>query len=96
MARLEARVLGDVQGVGFRWFVLRTAVRLGLVGWVTNEADGSVAVVAEGPAHALDGLQAAIAVGPPGARVEAVRAGRLTPSGGLARFEIRSGGHSGD
>jgi acylphosphatase len=96
MARLEARVLGDVQGVGFRWFVLRAAVNLGLVGWVANEADGSVAVVAEGPARELDALQTAIADGPAGARVEAVTVHRLTPTGRFARFEIRSGAHSGD
>lgn len=94
--RLEAIVLGDVQGVGFRWFVRRTAVTLGLVGWVANEPDGGVAVVAEGPPDALDQLQAAIAAGPPGARVEAVQAHRLVPTGRQTTFEIRPGGHSGD
>jgi acylphosphatase len=94
--RLEARVAGDVQGVGFRWFVVREAVGLGLVGWVANEADGGVAVVAEGPREALDHLHAALAAGPSGARVEAVMAHRLPPTGRYARFEVRSGGHGGD
>jgi acylphosphatase len=94
--RLEARVLGDVQGVGFRWFVRRAAITLGLVGWVANEADGSVAVIAEGAPDALDRLQATIGAGPPGARVESVIAHRLAPTGRHATFEIRSGSHGGD
>jgi acylphosphatase len=94
--RLEARVIGSVQGVGFRWFVLREAVGLGLTGWVANEMDGSVAVLAEGDAAALDSLQAALAVGPPGARVDGVAAHRLPASGTHERFQIRGRGHGGD
>ena len=51
--RLVATVRGMVQGVGFRWFVQREAARLGLDGWVANQVDGSVEVVAEGPDAAL-------------------------------------------
>jgi len=94
--RLEARVVGDVQGVGFRWYVQREALGLGLVGWVANDPDGGVTVVAEGPAQVLDRLQAALGIGPPGARVEAVMAHRLAITGRFARFEIRSGGLPGD
>ena len=41
--RLDATVHGRVQGVGFRWFVMRRAERLGLVGWVANEAKRKLA-----------------------------------------------------
>lgn len=54
--RLTARVTGDVQGVGFRYRTQLQAVRLGLTGVVSNSADGSVRVVAEGAGPALDGL----------------------------------------
>jgi len=47
--RVEARVEGVVQGVGFRASVRRQASRLGLAGWAANQPDGSVEVVAEGP-----------------------------------------------
>jgi O-acetyl-ADP-ribose deacetylase (regulator of RNase III)/acylphosphatase len=47
--RVEARVEGIVQGVGFRASVRRQAIRLGLAGWAANLPDGSVEVVAEGP-----------------------------------------------
>jgi acylphosphatase len=53
---MTARVSGDVQGVGFRWFVRREASRLGLSGSAVNAPDGSVDVVAEGPRDACEGL----------------------------------------
>ncbi len=46
--RVEARVLGNVQGVGFRPTLRRQALSLGLTGYVRNLLDGSVEVVAEG------------------------------------------------
>jgi acylphosphatase len=46
--RLEARVSGFVQGVGFRYFVKRNADMLNLAGYAENLGDGSVLVVAEG------------------------------------------------
>ena len=52
--RLDASVRGRVQGVGFRVFALREAMDLGLAGWVANQADGSVRIVAEGPRQDLE------------------------------------------
>ena len=94
--RLDAVVRGYVQGVGFRWFVVRRATQLGLGGWVSNEPDGTVRVVAEGNPAALDELLAALRSGPAGASVEQVDAQRLPATGGLRSFTIRAAGHSGD
>ncbi len=94
--RIEATVRGLVQGVGFRWYVRRGAVRLGLGGWVANMRDGSVAVVAEGPSKTLDVLEQQLRSGPPGAVVDRVDVRRLPASGTLHHFEIRSGHHDGD
>ncbi len=47
--RLSAFVHGYVQGVGFRWWTRSRALELGLVGYASNQADGRVHVVAEGP-----------------------------------------------
>ena len=95
-ARLEARVRGRVQGVGFRVWALREGMHLGLDGFVANEADGSVRVVAEGPRRALDRLVERLEDGPPSAIVERVLA-RWEPARGLpAGFRIESGAHRGD
>ncbi len=94
--RLHAVVHGQVQGVGFRYYVLRRANRLGLVGWVANEADGTVRCVAEGPAAGLDELLGILRHGPSGARVDRVDASRGPAAGGLDGFMVRAGGHRGD
>jgi len=94
--RLEAKVRGRVQGVGYRVFVAREAWRRSLAGWVRNEADGGVHVVAEGPADDLDGFVEALRHGPPGAVVHEVHTTRGPAVGLQATFEIRPGGHGGD
>ena len=71
----EARrwvVSGRVQGVGYRAFAARTARGLGLSGGASNLPDGRVLVVAEGPVHALDRLEAALWEGPRFARVQTI------------------------
>lgn len=95
-ARLEAVVRGRVQGVGYRYFVLDEAERLGLRGWVANELDGSVRCVAEGPRPALERLLAQLRAGPPMARVDSVAASWSRASGEFTTFGIRAGGHRGD
>jgi acylphosphatase len=52
-ARLTAWVRGRVQGVGFRWWVRRNALELGLLGMAENLVDGRVKVVAEGGRESL-------------------------------------------
>jgi acylphosphatase len=94
--RLVALVHGQVQGVGYRWFVVREATRLALSGWVANRADGGVEVLAEGPEADLQRLVAALWEGPPAALVTDVRVTREPARGGLAGFDIRSGAHRGD
>jgi acylphosphatase len=96
MGRIEAVVRGRVQGVGYRYFVMRVALGLGLVGWVANEADGSVRCVVEGPAEALDAFESELQDGPTGAIVDAVTAVRMDATAAFSRFEVRSGGHRGD
>jgi acylphosphatase len=91
-----ALVQGQVQGVGYRWFVVREASRLALVGWVANRADGGVEVVAEGSDADLERLVASLREGPPAASVTDVRVSHEPARGGLAGFDIRSGVHRGD
>jgi len=74
------RVVGRVQGVGFRRWTRRFAEDLGLEGAVRNLPDGSVEVVAEGGEAGLAALQRALESGPPLARVDAVEVLEDPPS----------------
>ena len=63
-------VRGRVQGVGFRWFVVKRARALGVTGWVRNRPDGAVEAEGEGDRDTLERWIAAVREGPPGARVD--------------------------
>jgi len=79
--RRRVRVRGIVQGVGFRPTVYRLATERGLAGWVLNDAEG-VLMELEGPAAAIDDLLAALARDPPPlARITAVEAAHIAPTG---------------
>ncbi|HEY3085736.1 MAG TPA: acylphosphatase [Candidatus Dormibacteraeota bacterium] len=88
MERLHAVVRGDVQGVGFRYFVQRKAQQLGLRGWVRNNDDGTVEVVAEGERGDLDQLKRALDEGPRMARVDSVDARWSSATGSLGGFDL--------
>jgi acylphosphatase len=86
----EARrwlVSGRVQGVGYRAFAARTARGLGLNGGASNLPDGRVLVVAEGPAHALERLEAALWEGPRFARVQRVETANAEPGAAFGAFD---------
>jgi acylphosphatase len=72
MHRVHLVVQGRVQGVGYRYFVLRRAEESGLNGWVSNRADGAVETEVEGEREALERFVAALRQGPTGARVASV------------------------
>ena len=82
-------VQGDVQGVGFRYFVQRRAEEMGLAGWVRNRPDGSVEVLAEGSRAALARLLEMLGRGPGAAAVDRVDAewGEET---GIKGFAVRA------
>ena len=80
---------GRVQGVGFRRYVRGWARKLELTGWVRNETDGTVRLVAEGESAALDRLSRLLWGGPPPAAVEAVDAERSEAGGDFEAFDVR-------
>jgi len=88
---VEARrflVRGRVQGVGFRWFVEREAHILGIAGWVRNNSDSSVEVLAMGTRDQLAGLRSRLREGPRAARVDDVEESEARPVPGLTTFRI--------
>ena len=89
-ARLEMRVTGRVQGVGFRAFTQEAATALGCSGYVRNSPDRSaVDVVAEGPRSALEQLLAALERGPRLAHVSSVTARCMAATGEFRDFDSR-------
>lgn len=94
--RLDASVHGVVQGVGFRIFVFDAARALGVGGWVANEHDGAVRVVAEGDRTSLERLLDELRRGPGGAVVERVGSVWMPATGEFSEFSIRSAWHAGD
>jgi acylphosphatase len=63
-------VSGRVQGVFFRDFTQRQAIKLGLSGWVRNTNDGKVEIIAEGDSIKLNQLIEVVKVGPDYAKVK--------------------------
>ena len=71
---VRLRISGNVQGVGYRLWAMRTAARLGLRGWVRNRFDGSVEALLTGNPDAVAAMTEACREGPRGARVTDVTA----------------------
>ncbi|MDY7041603.1 MAG: acylphosphatase [Chloroflexota bacterium] len=86
---LHAVVHGLVQGVNFRYYTSLEARRLGVVGYVRNQWDGTVEVVAEGERSSVERLLAFLHRGPSWATVERVDVQWQEPTGEFQRFEVR-------
>jgi len=87
-ARRRLRIRGQVQGVGFRPFVYRIAVEVGLSGWVRNDGEGVVLEVEGGPDD-LDGFERRLGTEAPRlARILAVERTECTATGDAEPFAI--------
>ncbi|MCM2254851.1 MAG: acylphosphatase [Vicinamibacteria bacterium] len=84
----QYRVVGRVQGVGYRYFALREAETLGVCGHVRNLPDGSVEVNAEASPDALARFEEKLRSGPSFSRVEGLEVTTATARG-FAGFHIR-------
>lgn len=89
MKRLEATIYGHVQGVFFRSTTRRKAQQRGITGWVRNEPDGTVKVVAEGPEARLRELEDFLHRGPSAAHVERVEVHWQDAKGEFSGFRVR-------
>ena len=86
--RLSACAYGRVQGVGFRFFVLRVASHLGLSGFVRNADAGTVEVVAEGELRDLETLLDHLKRGPERARVDRIESSWDEATGEYEGFTV--------
>lgn len=85
------RITGRVQGVGFRLWARDQARRLGLTGWVRNEADGSVRALIAGETPAVSAMLGEFRKGPRGAAVSNVEVQPIAIDEAPSEFSIRAG-----
>ena len=88
MASFRYVVRGRVQGVGYRYFVMREANALGVTGFARNLADGTVEVVAEAADDVLDLFEDRLRQGPSFASVNALDRSAIATRGDQG-FHIR-------
>ena len=89
LRRVKIRITGTVQGVFFRSAACQLAQKLNLMGYVCNESDNSVKIVAEGPQQALQKLIQWCYNGPDLAKVSSVEVTWQPVTGQLDHFEIK-------
>lgn len=88
MVRVHIIISGEVQGVGFRYFVKQKADELGLTGWVRNTPEGNVEAVLEGDERKINEVVASCKEGPPPAQVKDITVKRAEATGEFENFEI--------
>jgi acylphosphatase len=84
----HVHIRGFVQGVSFRYYTQREALRLGLHGWVRNLRDGRVEALFEGEKGAVDEMLKWCHGGPPASRVDNVEIMWEEPSGNFSDFRV--------
>ena len=89
--RAHVSVSGRVQGVNFREYTRRQAVRRGVTGWVRNLPDGRVEAIFEGEESDLRSLVEWCRQGPPAASVDRVEVNWEPHTGEFDSFDIRRG-----
>ncbi|MER9373681.1 acylphosphatase [Mesorhizobium sp. M0491] len=86
--KVQARIYGNVQGVGFRAWARDEATGLGLAGWVCNEADGAVTTQIAGLDEAVSTMIKRLWEGPAGASVSMVDIEELVAENASVGFRI--------
>jgi acylphosphatase len=81
-------ISGFVQGVGYRQFVKKTAIGLGLVGWVKNTTDRRVEILAIGSRENLEELIGKCKGGPFLSKVNDVKADLFEKEDKFDKFSI--------
>lgn len=84
----KVKIYGNVQGVGFRYFIKNSADALGLKGWVKNSDDGSVELIAQTESETMDQFASVIEKGNGFSRVECIDIIELAEASYYKRFEI--------
>lgn len=89
MKRIHIWIKGVVQGVGFRYFTTKQARELGVSGWVRNNPDGRVEIVAEGEEWQLKEFTEKVKIGPSHANVTGFEVKEEEYKNEFSEFEVR-------
>lgn len=87
--RQYLRIKGRVQGIGYRYFVVQTAKKLALTGWVKNCSNGDVECEVQGEEKNLSAFVHSLKTGHPWARVDQLQQEKISEKEGEQGFEIR-------
>ncbi|HSW55459.1 MAG TPA: acylphosphatase [Ignavibacteriaceae bacterium] len=87
--RAEIVVNGLVQGVGYRYFVVREAQKLGLKGFTQNLYTGEVLTVVEGERAIVEEMIKKLKVGPSHAAVKSCKVNWQEPKNEFTDFEVK-------
>jgi len=87
--RINAKIFGRVQGVGFRYAVQKTAEELDLKGWVRNLDDGSVEVAVAGDKEDIEKFLEWVRCGTIFAKVEEIKVEKRKLTKNFQSFEIK-------
>lgn len=82
------KVSGVVQGVGYRYFAIHSARTLGVTGWVRNNDDSSVSVLAEGERGIIEVLVKELTTGPAASNVTNVNIQWQEYTGQFTGFDV--------
>jgi len=87
--RMTVQISGHVQGVGYRYFIRKAAIGMPLSGFIRNDADGTVTVVAEGSEKVLNEFLDTVSEGPAQAEVDDVEVTWSMAFGGFDGFSVK-------
>lgn len=82
-------VSGRVQGVGFRYYTVRVADCYGITGWVRNNYDGTVEILAQGPENMMKDFILKIKNGPITSEVTSINIDKRSIVRKYTSFEIK-------
>lgn len=89
MVQYEIIVTGRVQGVGYRYYAVQQAQLLGVKGYVRNQADNSVLIVAQADEEVIQTFIDYLHVGPTRARVDHIFKSKINNLSDFNNFSVK-------
>jgi acylphosphatase len=89
MIQFEITISGRVQGVGFRYFVQQKANEFGISGWVKNNVDGSLLIMAQADEPTLNTFIDFLYIGPTRARVDRILKYKMDTLSDFDNFSVK-------